>query len=177
MGGNLMGYLHERLFELGARDVWFTPIQMKKNRPGTMISAIVPSELESQAVDLIMRESSHSRRQGEARSQVRGRARRRRNRYLTGQGRGQGQEAGRSRRRRIARVRILPPDRPGEGPFPSRMSTASSNARPDRPCSDHPEEIEASGPRRLDRPLEDCHPLLLRQVGGCDVQPGLGSDL
>ena len=58
MGGNLMGYLHERLFELGARDVWFTPIQMKKNRPGTMISVIVPSELESQAVDLIMRESS-----------------------------------------------------------------------------------------------------------------------
>ena len=58
MGGNLMGYLHERLFEMGARDVWFTPIQMKKNRPGTMISAIVPSELESRAVDLIMRESS-----------------------------------------------------------------------------------------------------------------------
>ena len=58
MGGNLMGYLHERLFEMGARDVWFTPIQMKKNRPGTMISAIVPSELESQAVDLMMRESS-----------------------------------------------------------------------------------------------------------------------
>ena len=58
MGGNLMGYLHERLFEMGARDVWFTPIQMKKNRPGTLISAIVPSELESQAVDLILRESS-----------------------------------------------------------------------------------------------------------------------
>ena len=58
MGGNLMGYLHERLFKMGARDVWFTPIQMKKNRPGTMISAIVPSELESRAVDLIMRESS-----------------------------------------------------------------------------------------------------------------------
>ena len=58
MGGNLMGYLHERLFAMGARDVWFTPIQMKKNRPGTMISAIVPSDLESRAVDLIMRESS-----------------------------------------------------------------------------------------------------------------------
>ena len=58
MGGNLMGYLHERLFKMGARDVWFTPIQMKKNRPGTMISAIVPSELESRAVNLIMRESS-----------------------------------------------------------------------------------------------------------------------
>ena len=58
MGGNLLGYLHERLFETGALDVWFTPIQMKKNRPGTMISALVPFELESQAVDLIMRESS-----------------------------------------------------------------------------------------------------------------------
>ena len=58
MGGNLMGDLQERLFKMGARDVWFTPIQMKKNRPGTMISAIVPSELESRAVDLIMRESS-----------------------------------------------------------------------------------------------------------------------
>lgn len=58
MGGNLMGYLHERLFEIGARDVWFMPIQMKKNRPGTMVSTIVPSELESRAVDLIMRESS-----------------------------------------------------------------------------------------------------------------------
>ncbi len=58
MGGNLLGYLHERLFEIGARDVWFTPIQMKKNRPGIMISVIVPSDLETRAVDLIMRESS-----------------------------------------------------------------------------------------------------------------------
>ena len=31
----------ERMFDAGALDVWFTPIQMKKNRPGTMISAIV----------------------------------------------------------------------------------------------------------------------------------------
>ena len=58
MGGHLMGYLHERLFEMGAKDVWFTPIQMKKNRPGTMISVIVPSEMEPRAIELIMRESS-----------------------------------------------------------------------------------------------------------------------
>ena len=58
MGGHMMGYLHERLFEMGAKDVWFTPIQMKKNRPGTMISVIVPSQMEPRATELIMRESS-----------------------------------------------------------------------------------------------------------------------
>jgi len=58
MAADMLGYLHERLFEIGARDVWFTPVQMKKNRPGTMISAIVPSDLELRAIELIMRESS-----------------------------------------------------------------------------------------------------------------------
>ena len=37
----VMGFTMERLFDAGALDVWFTPIQMKKNRPATMISAIV----------------------------------------------------------------------------------------------------------------------------------------
>lgn len=54
----LLGYAQERLFQLGARDVWFTPIQMKKNRPGTMISAIVPPELEPGAIALLLRETS-----------------------------------------------------------------------------------------------------------------------
>lgn len=58
MTGELLGYVQERLFELGARDVWFTPIQMKKNRPATMISAIFSSELESQAVNMILKETS-----------------------------------------------------------------------------------------------------------------------
>jgi len=50
--------VQERLFELGARDVWFTAIQMKKNRPGTMLSAIVTSETEAEAIDLVMKETS-----------------------------------------------------------------------------------------------------------------------
>lgn len=32
----------DKLFQAGAVDVYFTSIQMKKERPGTMISAIVP---------------------------------------------------------------------------------------------------------------------------------------
>ena len=54
----VLAYAQERLFELGARDVWFTPIQMKKNRPGTMLSALVPLDLEGEAARLILRETS-----------------------------------------------------------------------------------------------------------------------
>ena len=54
----LLGYAQERLFELGALDVWHTPIQMKKNRPGTLFSVLVPASLESQAVSLLLRETT-----------------------------------------------------------------------------------------------------------------------
>ena len=58
MSAEMLGYVQERLLEAGARDVWFTPIQMKKSRPATMLSAIVPSDLTGGAVDLVMRETS-----------------------------------------------------------------------------------------------------------------------
>ena len=58
MSPELLAYVQERLFELGARDVWFTPIQMKKNRPATMLSALLPADLESQAAMLVMRETT-----------------------------------------------------------------------------------------------------------------------
>lgn len=35
-----LGFVIERAFEFGALDCWFTPIQMKKNRPATMISIL-----------------------------------------------------------------------------------------------------------------------------------------
>ena len=56
--GEVLGYVQERLFELGARDVWFTPIQMKKNRPATMLCALVDERTERLAADLIMRETT-----------------------------------------------------------------------------------------------------------------------
>ena len=58
MSAEMLGYVQERLFQIGARDVWFTPIQMKKNRPGTMLSAILSSELEWEAIDLVLKETT-----------------------------------------------------------------------------------------------------------------------
>jgi uncharacterized protein (TIGR00299 family) protein len=54
----LFGYVQERLFLLGALDVWFTSIQMKKNRPASMISVLLPGSLEGEAVALLLRETS-----------------------------------------------------------------------------------------------------------------------
>lgn len=58
MSAEMLGYVQERLFQIGARDVWFTPIQMKKSRPGTMLSAIVPSTLDGEAIELVLRETT-----------------------------------------------------------------------------------------------------------------------
>ena len=55
--GLVLGYAQERLFALGALDVWHTPVQMKKNRPGAVLSALVPPRLEQAAVELILRET------------------------------------------------------------------------------------------------------------------------
>jgi uncharacterized protein (TIGR00299 family) protein len=53
-----LAYACERLLALGALDVWLAPIQMKKGRPGALLSALVPAELESAAVALLMRETT-----------------------------------------------------------------------------------------------------------------------
>ncbi len=55
--GEVLGYAQERLFDLGALDVWHTPIQMKKNRPGIILSALLPQSLEQAGVELILRET------------------------------------------------------------------------------------------------------------------------
>ena len=41
--GEIVGYCMERLFAAGALDVFTTPIQMKKNRPGLVLSVLAPT--------------------------------------------------------------------------------------------------------------------------------------
>ncbi|MAQ54064.1 MAG: TIGR00299 family protein [Chloroflexi bacterium] len=57
VSGLVLGYTQERLFAIGALDVWNTPIQMKKNRPGTILSVLVPKGKEREASELILRET------------------------------------------------------------------------------------------------------------------------
>ena len=40
MSPQVFGYVMEKAFELGALDCYFTPVQMKKNRPGTLVSIL-----------------------------------------------------------------------------------------------------------------------------------------
>ncbi|PIE99117.1 MAG: hypothetical protein CR988_00235 [Treponema sp.] len=41
MTGEELGFLSERLFLVGAIDVYFSPIQMKKNRPAYLVSILL----------------------------------------------------------------------------------------------------------------------------------------
>jgi uncharacterized protein (TIGR00299 family) protein len=56
--GETLGYTMEQLFIAGALDVWFTPIQMKKNRPAVVLSALVHSEQADSMAQIILRETS-----------------------------------------------------------------------------------------------------------------------
>ena len=58
MSGEMVGYLTERLLELGALDVYHTPIYMKKNRPGVMLSVLVRKNDEKGLVACLFNESS-----------------------------------------------------------------------------------------------------------------------
>ncbi len=58
MTPELLAYAHERLLSAGAADVWFAPIQMKKNRPGVMLSLICSEAREAELVSILLRETS-----------------------------------------------------------------------------------------------------------------------
>lgn len=55
--GELLGYVMERLFAAGALDVWFVPVQMKKNRPGVILSTLARPERVDALLGLILRET------------------------------------------------------------------------------------------------------------------------
>lgn len=52
--GQILGYLLEYLLAAGALDAWFTPIQMKKNRPAIQLSILArPEDAEALAAQIL----------------------------------------------------------------------------------------------------------------------------
>lgn len=58
MAAQRFGYLMERSFELGALDCFFTPVQMKKNRPGVLISILCRAEEAAGLRELLFTETT-----------------------------------------------------------------------------------------------------------------------
>jgi uncharacterized protein (TIGR00299 family) protein len=54
----VVGYCYERLLAAGALDVFSTPIFMKKNRPGVLLSVLAPEALVPALVDVLFRETT-----------------------------------------------------------------------------------------------------------------------
>lgn len=54
----VIGFVMERAFEIGALDCWFTPIQMKKNRPGVMVSVLCDVERKEQLMEMLYNETT-----------------------------------------------------------------------------------------------------------------------
>jgi hypothetical protein len=54
----VLGFVMDKAFELGALDCWFTPIQMKKNRPATMISILCDAKKRQKLTELLYLETT-----------------------------------------------------------------------------------------------------------------------
>ena len=58
MSGEIAGYLMERLMELGALDVYYTPVYMKKNRPGIILAVLTNLDQEKEMLACLFSEST-----------------------------------------------------------------------------------------------------------------------
>jgi pyridinium-3,5-bisthiocarboxylic acid mononucleotide nickel chelatase len=54
----VLGFVMDKAFEIGALDCWFTPIQMKKNRPATMVSILCEPQNKRQLIELLYVETT-----------------------------------------------------------------------------------------------------------------------
>jgi uncharacterized protein (TIGR00299 family) protein len=54
----IIGFVMERAFELGALDCWFTPIQMKKNRPAIQLSILCNAQHQAELMAMIYAETT-----------------------------------------------------------------------------------------------------------------------
>lgn len=58
MNPELYEYVFEQVLALGALDVYTTPIMMKKNRPGTLLSVLVPPALRDAVAEFLLKETT-----------------------------------------------------------------------------------------------------------------------
>jgi uncharacterized protein (TIGR00299 family) protein len=58
MNPQIFGVVMDQLLAAGALDVFYTPIQMKKNRPGTLLSVVAPSEAREKLLAIVFRETT-----------------------------------------------------------------------------------------------------------------------
>jgi uncharacterized protein (DUF111 family) len=58
MNPQFYDYLMDKLFEMGARDVFLTPILMKKNRPATLLTVICTSEKRASFIEFLIQETT-----------------------------------------------------------------------------------------------------------------------
>lgn len=58
MNPELFEYVAEKLKEAGAVDIYFTSIQMKKNRPAVMLSVLSPTEATGRVMEVLFRETT-----------------------------------------------------------------------------------------------------------------------
>lgn len=58
MNPQIYGYLMDRLFEAGAKDVYLSPIYMKKNRPGIVLTVTAPVNNEESIKEIIFRQTT-----------------------------------------------------------------------------------------------------------------------
>ena len=54
----IVGHVMDRIFELGALDCYFTPVQMKKNRPGVLLSVLCKPEDKEAMMKLLFTETT-----------------------------------------------------------------------------------------------------------------------
>jgi uncharacterized protein (TIGR00299 family) protein len=58
MNPQIFGPLMDRLHDAGALDVFYAPVQMKKNRPGTLVTVLAPPERRERLAELLFRETT-----------------------------------------------------------------------------------------------------------------------
>jgi len=58
MNPQIFGVVMDRLYAAGALEVFYTPVQMKKNRPGTLLTVVAVPDGRARMTDIIFRETT-----------------------------------------------------------------------------------------------------------------------